>query len=87
MWDLCDRLKQAEEEVSLSPEKLKYHLALVSVRDETGVCSLFPCNRSDHVSSPLFSYYHIHNLVAMILSNHNSLAKYSENFLSEMGRK
>ncbi|XP_021939103.1 WD repeat-containing protein 63 isoform X3 [Zootermopsis nevadensis] len=28
VWDLCDRLKKVEEEVSLSSTKLKYHLAL-----------------------------------------------------------
>jgi len=32
VWDLCDRLKKVEQEISLSLDKFKYRLALVSVR-------------------------------------------------------
>jgi hypothetical protein len=31
VWDLCDSLKKVEQDISLSPDKLKYRLALVSV--------------------------------------------------------
>jgi WD40 repeat protein len=36
VWDLGDNLKKVEQEIPLSPDKLKYCLALVSVRSQAG---------------------------------------------------